>query len=274
MRNDETLQVLLQPGCSGAQNMRHDALLLESQRDMSVTLRLYTWEPPAISLGHMQRAEELLDLEACRNAGIDVVRRPTGGRAILHWEEVTYAVAAATNDRRFGASLAQSHTVIAQCLRDALARLGIASSLSRPTRDPGRRLLRQPCFASTGRAEILVEGRKLVGSAQRRTAHAFLQHGSLLLGRGHELLVDLLAHMSATERESMRARLRQETITLAELRARTPTFGEIAGALVESFSTRLEVVPDTRVGTPSQRCGRSVSALTPLPQPAPNTDPP
>jgi lipoate-protein ligase A len=246
-----TLHVLLQPGCTGAQNMQRDAVLLESQRDTSVTLRLYTWEPPAISLGHMQRAKELLDLEACRNAGIDVVQRPTGGRAILHWEEVTYAVVAATSDRRFGDSLAQSHTVIAQCLGGALARLGIESRLSRPTRDPGRRLLRHPCFASTGRAEILVEGRKLVGSAQRRTAHAFLQHGSLLLGRAHELLVDLLANVNESARAGMRARLRRETITLGELRACTPSFEEVADALVESFSTRLEVVPDTRLGTTS-----------------------
>ena len=240
------LRVRLEPLLTGEACMRGDAELLEAQTDdVPVTLRLYTWIRPTVSVGFMQRPEELLDLEACRAGGIDVVRRPTGGRAILHWEEITYAVVASTHDARFGTSLASAHDVIGQCLAAALARLGIEAERSRPGRDPGRLGLRQPCFASTGRSELLVGGRKLVGSAQRRRAHAFLQHGSLLIGPAHEGLVDLLrdARRDARVAAEMRDRLRRDTTTLRALLGRDPDFLELAEVLVAGFCTRLPLAP-------------------------------
>lgn len=239
----------------GATHMRRDAELLQGQRhDGDPTLRLYTWSPPAVSLGHMQRAEELLDLEACRAAGVDVVRRPTGGRAILHWEEITYALVASTGDARFGSNLAGAHAVVGECLAAGLRRLGVDSELSRPALDPERRLARQPCFASPGRAELLVGGRKLLGSAQRRTARAFLQHGSLLVGRAHERLVDLLLEARRDPRAAaqMRARLQRDAVTLRELLGEEPNFEILAAALVHGFSARLGLEPALATGAPGE----------------------
>jgi lipoate-protein ligase A len=242
----EMLHVLLEPDRNGAHHMQRDAELLQAQAaGAGPTLCLYTWSPPCISLGHMQSAESLLDLEACRAAGIDVVRRPTGGRAILHWQEITYAVVAGNDQARFGAGLAGSHATIGACLAAGLGALGVEVQLSRPALDPERRLLRQPCFASPGRAELLVDGRKLLGSAQRRTANAFLQHGSLLLGPAHERLIDLLldARRDSELAGAMRARLHRDTVTLVELLGHEPSFDTLATALVHGFTAHLGLEP-------------------------------
>lgn len=222
--------------------MRRDRALLEACRDETpVVLRLYSWSEPTISVGWMQDPAALLDLAACRRAGVEVVHRPTGGRAILHAQEITYAVVAAREDERFGSNIRQSHAVIAACLADGLTRLGVQTEISRPTPDRERQLLRQPCFTSSGRNELLVNGRKLVGSAQRRSQRAFLQHGSLLIDRGHERLVDFLLDAAADERtaRTLRRALRGATTTLRDELGRAPAFDELATALADAFAARL-----------------------------------
>jgi lipoate-protein ligase A len=244
----DALRVRFEPGLDGATHMRRDAELLTSQAlGDGPTLRLYTWNPPAVSLGHMQVPESLLDLGACQAAGVDVVVRPTGGRAILHWEEVTYAIVAGIDDPRFGTDLATCHAVIGRCLAAGLGALGIPAELSRPALDPHRRLLRQPCFVSPGRAELLVKGRKLLGSAQRRTSRAFLQHGSLLVGPAHERLVELLADTRANAglAAALRDRLASDTVTLQELLGHAPSFATLAAALTHGFATVLGLAPRT-----------------------------
>jgi len=224
--------------------MRRDAdLLADAARNGSVALRLYTWSPPCISLGFMQRATQLLDLDACRHAGIDVVRRPTGGRAVLHWEEITYAFAAPVGDPRFGTTLAETQHLIGRCLAAGLLRLGIETALSRPALDPERRLLRAPCFASPGRAELMVHRRKLAGSAQRRTAHSFLQHGSLLVGPAHARVVEFLLQRDSLPVAVARLRLERDTIHVGELLGTTPSFDVLADALTAGFAATLGLEP-------------------------------
>lgn len=244
MHTASTLRVHLEPEQSGDENMRRDAALLAAAaEDATVVLRLYTWNPPAVSLGHMQRAAEVLDLAACRATGVDVVRRPTGGRAVLHWQELTYAVVASVRDRRFGTTLGSAHAVIGDCLAAALARFGVRVQLSRPEAERSPRRPERPCFLSSGRAEVLVDGRKLVGSAQRRTAAAFLQHGSLLLGPAHEGLADLLLDTRGQPQRAaaLRARLRAATTTLATLLGTPPDIDSLAAAFVHGFCTRLDL---------------------------------
>ena len=245
MQNSNTqLVVLREPGVEGVENMRRDAALLENcPPHVLGVLRLYTWARPSISLGHMQRAEDLLDLQACRNDGIDVVQRPTGGRAILHAEEITYSFVSSTARAPFEGGLQGTHRILAECLQRGLAALGITATLSRPTQDRQRRLLRQPCFSSAGRAEILVDGRKLLGSAQRRTRDAFLQHGSLLLGPAHTRIVDYMVDTSqdAALARALRQRLQEGTTHLAMLLKTVPSFEQLCDALQEGFRTRLQV---------------------------------
>jgi lipoate-protein ligase A len=144
------------------------------------TLRFYGWQTPAVSLGHFQDAQREIDRAACRRLGIAVVRRPTGGRAVLHEDELTYAVIAGSAVPQFPADIEGTYLQISRCLQAALQEIGIAAEMKaepRPADEPPD----AACFAVPSRYELLVEGRKICGSAQMRSQGAFLQHGALLL---------------------------------------------------------------------------------------------
>jgi lipoyl(octanoyl) transferase len=167
--------------------MAIDDALVDSVRDGGgPVLRLYGWSPPCLSLGRNQPARGAYDREALRTAGIEVVRRSTGGRAVLHDRELTYAVVAPS--RWFG-SARRAYTAINECLVAALASLGArATVVARVEASPFPSTT--PCFAEPVTGEIAVRDRKLVGSAQRVEGGALLQHGSIPLGRSPAL--DLL----------------------------------------------------------------------------------
>lgn len=184
------LRVRFDGALPGAANMATDQRLLQEHRPGDdPVLRLYRWRPAAVSIGYNQDLDAFAQ-EALDAAGIDLVRRPTGGRAILHADELTYAVVGTSPGLLFGDSLHQSYQRINAALVSFLSELGIAADLSSgESRSAARALV---CFRSAGRHEIRVGGRKLVGSAQRRTRGVFLQHGSILTGPGH---LDLLKYL-------------------------------------------------------------------------------
>lgn len=178
-------RLLVSAPADGATNMAEDhALLDRAATSGEAVLRIYTWERPTLSLGMHERAR--LNPEAAVSAGVDVVRRPTGGRALLHHREVTYSVTAPTN----GSSLSESYRAINAILLAALGRLGVAAveaaRSGRPLRPDGA-----ACFAEPNAGELVVNGRKLVGSAQRRDEHALLQHGSILLADDQSMVAAL-----------------------------------------------------------------------------------
>jgi len=196
---------------SAAENMRRDAALLERLErgeDPRPVLRLFCFAPPGITLGLLQDPDRQLDTARCRADGIEWAVRPTGGRAIFHAEEWTYAFAGRLDDPRWGGTLGESYAAVGELLLKSLVRLGVPAELA-----SGRGTVTEraggsataPCFASTARHEILLEGRKLVGSAQRRLRRAFLQEGSVLLGDGHLRLADYLCVP-----EESRARIRAD----------------------------------------------------------------
>jgi len=203
-----------------AENMRRDGLLLESLVwatgipgvPAEPVLRLFRFQPHGITLGHAQDPARALDLERCREDGVPWAVRPTGGRAIFHAEEWTYSLAAPIADAGWGGSLAEAYARASWLIRASLARLGVPAVLAAraargPDPAPGERHASSACFAATARHEILLGGRKLAGSAQRRTARALLQQGSILLGPGHLRLADYLA-IPAERRREVRDRLR------------------------------------------------------------------
>lgn len=174
-------------------NMALDEDLLYSvaERGAPAALRFYTWAPPAVSLGRFQRVEAAVDLDACRRLGISVVRRITGGRAVLHNHELTYSIVSRTEDPIFPNDILGTYRVIARGLLAGLKGLGIpAEMVSRSCRHAAlvKRHAREPsCFSSPSWYEILVNGKKIIGSAQRRIPGAFLQHGSILIGHDADL---------------------------------------------------------------------------------------
>ncbi len=148
-------------------------------------LRFYAWQPPAVSIGRFQKSETAVNAEACKRLGFDIVRRITGGRAVLHDKELTYSIIARTDNPLFPGTVLGTYKVIAAGLLAGLRNIGIpAEIVSRGGRYAERvdkNAKAAACFSSPSWYEILVQGRKIVGSAQRRVSGAFLQHGSILI---------------------------------------------------------------------------------------------
>ncbi len=222
----------------GATNMAVDEALLEGvERGSSPpTLRVYAWAPPTVSTGHSQKASIELDLEACRKRGFGVVRRPTGGRAVLHAGELTYSVVGSSGEPPLGRSIAESYQAIAGGLLLGLAELGVSAELAAvDTACRGRGEVAPPCFVSAGRFEVVVAGRKLIGSAQRRSGTAVLQHGSLLTDGTHVQLADVLRVRAEADRAAIRRTLASKTTDLAAILSRPVEFEELACAVRAGF---------------------------------------
>ena len=172
---------------SGARNMAVDEFLLKraEKEGGAPVLRLYSFNPPAITLGYHQDAAKAIDLEAAAADGLDIIRRITGGRALLHDGELTYSVTAPIGPP-FGQGLADTFLVIAGVIVSALRDAGIDASLGSAKHVGVESSMSSPCLVSTSRHEITAGGKKISGSAQRRTGGAFIQHGSILLRGGSE----------------------------------------------------------------------------------------
>lgn len=195
------------------ENMRRDReLLAAAEHGAEPVLRLFRFAPMGITLGAHQDPERELDLDHCAADQVPWAIRPTGGRAIFHAQEWTYSFAAPIGDRRWGASRADSYARLGELIVSSLQRLGVPAALDRgesrgrvsAPRRPGGPAV--PCFASAIPNEIVLDGRKLVGSAQRRTRSGWLQQGSLLLGEGHLRLVDYL-RLPSWGKDELRDRL-------------------------------------------------------------------
>jgi len=182
--------VLIDGAASGAWNMALDAALLQAaEREGTRTLRLYAWDPPTLSFGRNEPALRRYDRERIAARGLAVVRRPTGGRAVWHHREVTYAVAAPADT--FG-SLRDTYREIHAMLAGALGSLGapVLLAADRPADGVGS----GACFASAAGGEVMaLRGGKVVGSAQVRGDGAFLQHGSVLLAADQDVVAGVTA---------------------------------------------------------------------------------
>ena len=182
-------RLVLDPPRPAAENMALDEALLEHVRDTGLAvLRIYGWSTPSLSLGRNQPARGRYALDRAAARGVCFVRRPTGGRAVLHFREITYSVTAP--DGALGA-LSESYARINRLLVDGLRRLGVAADVALPagaSPPPGI----APCFETPVAGEIVADGRKLVGSAQLRDRHAILQHGSILVDDDQALASELL----------------------------------------------------------------------------------
>src|SRR5438046_1852710 len=176
-------ELIIDGTLGGAANMAVDAALLgEVERFPGgrTVVRFYGWRGPTISLGRNQKVENALDVDYCRSNGIDIVHRPTGGRAVLHDDELTYAVI--SNDTAsFGDTIYGNYRRVSEALCLGYNRLGVPAVLAPDTRkaEPLIHDGDPPCFLSTSRYELMVDGRKIAGSAQRRVRRSFLQHGSM-----------------------------------------------------------------------------------------------
>ena len=201
-------------------------------------LRLYTWEPWAVSLGYHQSLADL-DFERLRADGIDVVRRPTGGRAVLHAEELTYCVTLPASHPWNGESIERVYRWISEALAAGLRTLGLPVTAAPRPQQEQNYAHHAACFAQSVRFEIDLFGKKLVGSAQRRFPQGVLQHGSILIGTAHAKLPQYF-RMSKQPAEAG-----SEPLTAISLREALPepvSANDVARAVIAGFEQTFGIV--------------------------------
>ena len=227
------LQIRQEPPRAGFALMAEDMALLEQAErgELEPTLRFYEWSQPTVSLGFHQ-PEQVLDAERLRAARMPWVRRPTGGAAVLHSEELTYAIVIPDVA---GAS-ARVQELVSRAIALGLRDIGVeadADSRGEPlTALPNR----SSCFVRTSRWEVTARGRKIVGSAQRRLTRALLQHGSILTGDDHLRITDFLRVSNEAERESLRRKLAEKATSVAAELGHAVSTDTLRAALTASFS--------------------------------------
>jgi len=226
---------------SGAWNMALDEALMEAVAAgvSPPTVRFYRWEPPCLSLGRRQPLDGV-DLAACERDGVDVVRRATGGFAILHTDELTYSIAVRPDDPRAEGAILDAYRKLSQGLVAGLRLLGVPAEMS-PVTPGGTHNASAACFEVPSAYEITADGRKLIGSAQVRPSGRVLQHGSLPLRGDIARVARYLAFASEDERESLATHLGERATTLSALLGRAVSFEEAVAALRDGFASALNV---------------------------------
>jgi lipoate-protein ligase A len=228
---------------SGAVNMAIDEAIMDavSAGNAPPTLRFYQWSPPCISLGKRQPLSGI-DLECCRQDGVQVVRRSTGGLAILHTDELTYSLVTSPDDPRAEGAILDSYRKLSQGLLSGLGLLGLSAQMQ-PVSPGARHNTSAACFEAPSAYEITVDGRKLIGSAQARPHGKLLQHGSVPLtgdiGRLARYLVPRAAPTALAQAEELSLHLRQRATTLEAVLGRPILFLEAVAAMAKGFTLAL-----------------------------------
>ncbi len=195
-------------------------------------LRFYTWTRPTLSMGRLE-PEDAVDKAATERDGVVIVKRPTGGRVVLHGDDLTYTVVV---PRPVRSGLQETYNLISEILVDGLSSMGAVLDIERGK--TGRsRMVQRPCFASVSRYEVTHAGRKVVGSAQRVGERAVLQHGSIPLGHGYLRVVDYM-NVSPGDRERLRDEIEAATSCLEAVLGRRVEPRRVAGILTEAFRQR------------------------------------
>ena len=225
-------ELIIDGALDGATNMAIDAELLDEvdgSAEPRTIVRFYGWRRATISLGRNQKVEKAVDRLYCEANGIGIVHRPTGGRAVLHDDELTYAVV--SNDSScFGDTIYGNYKRVSEALCLGYRHLGVPAVLAPDTRKPGitENGGDPPCFISPSRYELMVEGRKIVGSAQRRVRRSFLQHGSMPITFDYEALA------RATGLTNAQA-LKREMAGVAEFLPTRPGVEDLRAAFIRGF---------------------------------------
>ena len=240
---------------TGFMNMAIDEAIMIAHREGLVppTIRFYQWSPPAVSLGYFQDLKKEIDVDACKNLGIDIVRRPTGGKAVLHDKELTYSFIIRENHPLVNDSILETYKKISGGVIRGLSYLGITAELV-PLREklknetllnkeekPEIRYsdIKSICFSVPSQYEVQIEGKKIVGSAQVRKREIVLQHGSLLIELEKDKLFSVFNFPSAQIRERLKTRF--NATSLEDILKRKINFSELSEILPRGFEEEFGV---------------------------------
>ncbi|PYF03481.1 lipoate--protein ligase family protein [Ureibacillus chungkukjangi] len=233
--------------CSPSYNMALDEALLDlhSQGETPPVIRFYEWNPATLSIGYFQSAEKDIDLEIIKEQKLGFVRRPTGGRAVLHESELTYSIIVNEQYPDMPAGVTEAYRVLSEGLLLGFQNLGLDAYFSIPDTEEKQQDLKKPksavCFDAPSWYELVVEGKKVAGSAQTRQKGVILQHGAILLDLDEEKLLSVFKFSSAEAKEKMRQKLPEKAVAINRLTDKEITISQCIEAFKEGFEQALDI---------------------------------
>ncbi|MBD7935888.1 MULTISPECIES: lipoate--protein ligase family protein [Cytobacillus] len=229
-------------------NMALDEALLDwnSEGKIPPVIRFYGWNPATLSIGYFQKVDKEINLEAVKENGLGFVRRPTGGRGVLHEHELTYSVIVPEEHPQMPKTVTEAYRVISEGVLRGFQQLGLEAYFAVPRSKEEKEMLKNPrssvCFDAPSWYELVVEGRKVAGSAQTRQKGVILQHGSILLDLDEDKLFSLFNYSSDRVRERMQRAFSSKAVAINELTDRTITYGDAVVAFKKGFEEGLDII--------------------------------
>ncbi|TES49035.1 lipoate--protein ligase family protein [Halalkalibacterium halodurans] len=230
-----------------AYNMALDEALLNwhSEGLIPPTIRFYGWNPPTLSIGYFQKVQKEINMEMVKKHQLGFVRRPTGGRGVLHDKELTYSVIVSEEHPDMPASVTEAYRIISQGILEGFCDLGLDAYFAVPKTEEEKNALKNPrsavCFDAPSWYELVVEGRKVAGSAQTRQKGVILQHGSIVLDIDEDKLFDLFNYPSERVRERMQRNFKNKAVAINELRDVPLSMDEVKKAFKDGFEKGLSI---------------------------------
>ncbi|WP_342598376.1 biotin/lipoate A/B protein ligase family protein [Psychrobacillus sp. FSL H8-0483] len=233
--------------CSPSYNMALDEALLDwhSEGLIPPVVRFYEWNPATLSIGYFQSVEKEIDMEAVERLGLGFVRRPTGGRGVLHEHELTYSVIVSESYPDMPATVTEAYRVISEGILLGFQNLGLEAYFSIPNTVEKKQDLKKPrtavCFDTPSWYELVVEGKKVAGSAQTRQKGVILQHGAILLDLDEEKLIQTFKFSSDELRKRVKNSLSQKAVAINKLIQKPVTVDECKVAFKKGFEDALQI---------------------------------
>lgn len=233
--------------CRPSFNMALDEALMDWHSEGSIppVIRFYEWNPATVSIGYFQRAERDINLQAVKEQGLGFIRRPTGGRAVLHEQELTYSIIVSEQYPDMPKTVTEAYRVLSEGLLKGFRNLGMDAYFSVPETEEQQADLKKPksavCFDAPSWYELVVEGKKVAGSAQTRQKGVILQHGAILLDMDQEKLLSVFNFASEEEKEKMRAKLPEKAVAINDLVSEPITIAQCVEAFKKGFEQSLTI---------------------------------
>ncbi|NMH68651.1 lipoate--protein ligase family protein [Bacillus sp. RO3] len=243
----ETWRFIDSGNCSPSYNMALDEALLDwhSEGKIPPTIRFYGWDPATLSIGYFQKVEKEINMDAVKEHGLGFVRRPTGGRGVLHEHELTYSVIVSEEHPEMPKTVTEAYRVISEGILKGFQGLGLDAYFAVPKTAEEREGLKNPrsavCFDAPSWYELVVEGRKVAGSAQTRQKGVILQHGSILLDLDEHKLFSLFNYPSDRVKERMQRAFKNKAVAMNEISSQTVTMDMAKEAFKKGFEEGLNI---------------------------------
>jgi lipoyl(octanoyl) transferase len=243
----ETWRFIDSGNCSPSYNMALDEPLLDwhSEGKIPPTIRFYGWDPATLSIGYFQKVAKEINLDAVKEHGLGFVRRPTGGRGVLHEHELTYSVIVSEEHPEMPKTVTEAYRVISEGILKGFQGLGLEAYFAVPKTVEEREGLKNPrsavCFDAPSWYELVVEGRKVAGSAQTRQKGVILQHGSILLDLDEDKLFSLFNYPSDRVKERMQRAFKSKAVAMNEISSEKVTMDMAKEAFKKGFEEGLNI---------------------------------